>query len=149
MTEAEMKQRIKDIEKQRMELTKEKDEYVKILSEKKREQQIAERGKLVGKCYKQVPGITSTNSKVSYVKAFKILENADTSCAICLGIIKGFRCSIWEEQGIERLVLPLWSPNIINLMPQKDSLLVIDNYTQITDEEFNKLLEETYNSLVK
>ena len=141
MTEKEMRERIEEIDKCRQELKTEKDMYESYMYNKRKEEDFNSRQKYIGKCFTK---LKLANNHYSYVKAFKILSIVDeNNCnyAEVLAIIDGALNTCFRENGILRMVLPLWTPNTESMISRKDDLKVIDYYQEISNLDFNKEIE--------
>ena len=142
MTDDEMRDRIKEIEKQRQELSDEKRKYETYLYEKKQREDHKKRECFIGKCF-----VTKEDrrNETKYVKAFKILKLADAKSdkyAECLIIKDGYHNTAWEEKGVMITVLGLWTANTMRMISRPDEPKMIDMYKENTQEEFDQLFEE-------
>lgn len=142
MTENEMKERMKEIDKERRELTAERQKYEKYFSDKKKKEELNNRIKFEGKCFSTK---NLSNNEHKYIKAFKILKvlpEPNERYAECIAINDGCRSSCWDELGIQRKILPLWELNASRLMSKESDPKMIDMYKEITQEEFNLIYEK-------
>lgn len=139
MTENEMRERMKEIDKERDDLKLERQKYEKYFSDKKRKELLECHSKFVSKCFstKNLSG-----NEYSHIKAFKILKvlpKPNEHYAECIVIIDGLRSSCWNEFGIQEMTLPLWIPNTLRLMSKESDPKVIDMYKEISQEDFATL----------
>jgi hypothetical protein len=147
MTDDEMRDRIKEIEKQRQELSDEKRKYETYLYEKKKQEDQKKRECFVGKCF-----VTKDDrrNEAKYIKAFKILKLADAKSdkyAECLIIKDGYHNTAWEEKGVMITVLGLWTANTMRMISSPTEPKMIDMYQEISQEEFDKLFDKSMKNL--
>ena len=101
----------------------------------------------IGKCFKVI------NKKYDGIEAFKILDilaepNVDYALCLCIG--EGDNTtSVFTNyaKSIKTMVLPLWLPINLRLMSNNNDKKVIDEYGEITQEEFSDLLNKMYKTL--
>lgn len=149
MTEQEMKERMKQIDKERDALRFEKEKYEKYFSNKRREQALENNKTYIGKCF-ITRGMSDNEQK--YIKAFKILEildNPNESYALCEVLIDGCRYTCFKEYGIQIMTLGLWTHNNLRLMNKESDPNMIDFYKEISEDEFQKLYTEHLNNIKK
>lgn len=142
MTKNEMKERIREINKERDKLAEEKRTYEKILRQDKTKEIIDEHRSHIGECY--IPTFC-INEKDRYIKAFKILDvlnEPNESSAKCLVLIDGSRSTCWNEFGINIMTLGLWTANYPVLMSKESDPKVIECCRMISEEEFDALLKQ-------
>lgn len=142
MTEEEMKNRMKEIDEIRASLRDERNIYEDYFDKKKRGKEMESRRCFIGKCFASL-GIKE--NKYSYVKAFQILDvlyPPNERYAECLAIIDGVRTSAWEEKGVLKMVIPLWTHNVTRLMPKEGDLKIIDYYQEIEEDIFNDMIDD-------
>ena len=139
MTEEQMQERMKEIDKQREELKSERQKYENYFYHKKRKELLDDHKKFEGKCFvtKNLSG-----NEYTHIRAFKILKvlpEPNEHYAECIVIIDGLRSSCWNEFGIQGMTLPLWIPNTSRLMSKESDPKVIDMYKEISQEDFATL----------
>lgn len=149
MTEEEMRNRIKEIDKERNRLKQEKEEYEKYFSDKKIQEELDHHKQYVGKCFRtrNDPG-----NKQSHIKAFKILNILDAPnerYAQCVILVDGLESNVWKEKAVKIQTIGLWNPNEFRMMSSPSELKVIDFYKEISQEEFDTLYEEYLKELNK
>ena len=130
MTKNEMKERIREIDKERNRLAEEKQSYEKLLRQH------------IGECY--IPTFR-INEKDRYIKAFKILEvsnEPNESYARCLVVVDGIRSNCWKESGVVLMTLGLWTYNDLRLMNRESDPKIIDCCRMISEDEFNALFKQ-------
>lgn len=140
MTEDQMWQRIKEIDKEKNKLNKERKEYEDYFFQKELKDKLAIHQEYVGKYY-DASGLSET-IKYRYIKAFKILEvlNPPNECWVqCTVLIDGIRRTCWKEYGILNMAIPLWAPARDRLAYSDSDPKVIDFCKEISEEEFSKL----------
>lgn len=141
MTENQMKERMKAINKQIEALREEKQKYENYFSDKKRSETLNNYINFEGKYFssKNLP-----HNEHRYVKAFKILKVLSVPNerhAECIVLIDGYRGQCWNEFGIQRMTLPLWVFNTLRLMNKESEPKMIDMYREISEKEFIKISE--------
>lgn len=142
LTEEEMKNRMKEIDEIRASLRDERSVYEDYFDKKRRGKERVSRMDFIGKCF---TSLDIKENKYSYVKAFKILDvlyPPNERYAECLAIIDGVRTSAWEEKGVLRMVIPLWTHNVTRLMPKEGDLKIIDYYSEIEEDIFDDMVDE-------
>lgn len=142
MTEEQMRNRIRQIDKEREKLRLEQKEYEDYFANKRRNTELDNHKKYIGKCY-----ITKNlkNNNNSDVKAFKIINVLDTPNernALCTTLINGCR-----EYGVQNMVLGIWCANERRMMSNESDPKMIDFYNEITQEEFKSLYREYLNNI--
>ena len=149
MTEKEMKERIKEIDKQRDALRFEKEKYEKYFSDKRRGEELNNNKSYIGKCFK-TKGLK--DNKTDNVKAFKILDVLDSpneKYALCLVLLDGCRSTCFKEQGIQKMTLSLWVYNDLRMMNKATDAKMIDYYKEIPEDEFKIMYSEYSKSLLE
>lgn len=139
MTEEQMRERIKEIEKEKDKLRAEQEEYERYFLEKKLEEKLLAHKTYVGKCYISK---NSKENKNKHIKAFKILEVLDLpneNYAKCIMLINGSERNCWNSYGTKIEVLDLWNPNISRMIYKESDPKVIDMYKEISHKQFEKL----------
>lgn len=142
MTEEQMKERMKEIDEIRRNLSQEKLEYEKYFDDKRKTEEDKKKQSFCGKCF-----ILKDEDELKdypdddYVKAFKIIKVIDRNYAECIIITEGIREGIQEEIGISRMNLGLWTYSFHRKFRRSDAL-VIDCYKEISEEEFNNFINE-------
>lgn len=149
MTESEMLERMKEIDKEKEQLRTERQKYEKYFSDKKRKEALSNHRKFEGKCFvtKNLP-----ENKYNYVKAFKILKvlsEPNERYVDCVAVIDGTRSSCWNEFGIQEMTLPLWTSNQLRLMNKETDPKMIDMYEEITQEEFDLIYRKYIQKIKK
>lgn len=135
MIEQEMKSRMREIDRERDKLRKEKEEYESYFHNKKKEEALNNHRAFVGKCF-----VTKDlrDNKKKHIKAFKIigLDSQSERYAECVALLDK---TIEKDCGIQIMKLGLWTPNQFKLMNKPDDPKIIDYYREISQEEFNVL----------
>lgn len=142
MTKNEMKERIREIDKERNRLAEEKQSYEKLLRQDMAKEIIDEHRQHIGECY--IPTFR-INEKDRYIKAFKILEvsnEPNESYARCLVVVDGIRSNCWKESGVVLMTLGLWTYNDLRLMNRESDPKIIDCCRMISEDEFNALFKQ-------
>lgn len=141
MTNKQMVERIREIDRERQRLGEEKRKYEKCLEEEKKKRKLSEHREHIGECY-----IASVllDSQYKHIKAFKILNVLDEpneSYAECLTIIDGCRNTCWSESGVNVMTLGLWNPNRSHLMSRESDPKMIECCKKISNDDFEDLLK--------
>lgn len=145
MTEEQMRERIKEIDKERNKLRDEKEKYEKYFSEKKKQDELELHKSYIGKYF---VSLGLEDNEYDYIKAFKVLSIGDyRSDAVCEALINGERDCIEKAYGIEILTLRLWSNNRLEWRYNPSAAKVIDFYREISEEEFEELFNEYFEKL--
>ena len=147
MTEQEMRNRIKEIDKERDNLRKEKEEYEKYFSDKKLKEQLDNRKKYIGKCFISKNELNNEKKQIKAFKVLRILENPNERYAECIAIVDGYESNCWNVKAIKNQVIGLWTYNTLRLMNKETDPKVIDFYKEISQEEFETLYREYQNDL--
>lgn len=137
LSEAQMRDRMREIEYKKKQLLEEKRKYENYFLEKEREEKMKSHEEFVGKCYK-----TTGVGLNKYVTAFKILETLKSpheNYAVCVALIDGPRGSCWAEYGVQTITLGLWNADVNRLSISKYDPRMIDRYEEITQAEFEEL----------
>lgn len=142
MTENEMKERIKEIDKERRELKAERQEYEKYFSDKRKKEELNNRIKFEGKCFSTKNLSSSEHKHIQTFKILKVLSEPDETYAECIVVIDGCRSSCKNKLGVQIMTLPLWESNAYRLMSKESDPKMIDMYKEITQEEFNSIYEK-------
>lgn len=143
MTKNEMKERIREIDKERNRLAKEKQSYEELLRQDKTKDIIEEHRKHVGECYVPTVRLDERNRFIRAFRILNVLESPNESCAECLVLVNGHRSNCWNESGVIMMTLGLWRPNNLRLMNRESDPKVIDCCHLISKEEFKALLEQS------
>ena len=147
MTEQEMRNRIKEIDKERNNLRKEKEEYEKYFSDKKLKEQLNNRKKYIGKCFISKNKPNNEEKQIKAFKVLRILENPNEEYAECIALVDGYESNCWNVKAIKNQVIGLWTHNKLRLMNKETDPKVIDFYKEISQEEFETLYREYENDL--
>ena len=142
MTEQEMCNRMKEIDKERNKLKEEREGYEKYFSDKKLKEQLNNHKQYIGKCF---ISNNEPSNKQKQIKAFKvlgILESPNERYAQCISLVDGYESNCWNVKAIKNQVVGLWAPNKHRLMSNESDPKVIDFYKEIPQEEFDKLYRE-------
>ena len=147
MTEQEMRNRIKEIDKERNNLRKEKEEYEKYFLDKRLKEQLDNRKKYIGKCFISKNESSNEQKQIKAFKVLGILENPNERYAECIALVDGYESNCWNVKAIKNQVIGLWTNNKFRLMNNESDLKVIDFYREISQEEFETLYREYNNDL--
>ena len=147
MTEQEMCNRIKEIDKERDNLRKEKEEYEKYFSDKRLKEQLDNRKKYIGKCFISKNELNNEQKQIKAFKVLRILENPNEEYAECIALVDGYESNCWNVKAIKNQVIGLWTNNKFRLMNKETDPKVIDFYKEISQEEFETLYREYENDL--
>ena len=147
MTEQEMRNRIKEIDKERYNLRKEKEEYEKYFSDKRLKEQLNNHKQYVGKCFLSKNESSNENKQIKAFKVLRILENPNEKYAECIALVDGYESNCWNVKAIKNQVIGLWTNNTLRLMNKETDPKVIDFYKEISQEEFETLYREYQNDL--
>ncbi len=153
MTEQEMCNRMKEIDKERDMLREEREGYEKYFSDKRLKEQLNNRKQYIGKCFISKNELTNEQKQIKAFKVLRILENPNESYAECIVLIDGYDSNYWNVKAIKNQVIGLWVHNKLRLMSSKldskvvDFYKVIDYYREISQEEFETLYREYKNDL--
>ena len=147
MTEQEMRNRIKEIDKERNNLRKEKEEYEKYFLDKRLKEQLDNRKKYIGKCFISKNELNNEEKQIKAFKVLRILENPNEKYAECIALVDGYESNCWNVKAIKNQVIGLWTNNEFRLMNKETDPKVIDFYKEISQEEFETLYREYQNDL--
>ena len=147
MTEQEMRDRIKEIDKERDNLRKEKEEYEKYFLDKRLKEQLDNRKKYIGKCFISKNELNNEEKQIKAFKVLRILENPNERYAECIALVDGYESNCWNVKAIKNQVIGLWTHNTLRLMNKETDPKVIDFYKEISQEEFETLYREYKNDL--
>lgn len=147
MTEQEMRNRIKEIDKERNNLRKEKEEYEKYFLDKRLKEQLDNRKKYIGKCFISKNELSNEQKQIKAFKVLRILENPNEEYAECIALVDGYESNCWNVKAIKNQVIGLWMHNKLRLMNKETDPKVIDFYKEISQEEFETLYREYKNDL--
>ena len=147
MTEQEMRNRIKEIDKERDNLRKEKEEYEKYFSDKRLKEQLNNYKQYVGKCFISKNELSNEQKQIKAFKVLRILENPNEKYAECIALVDGYESNCWNVKAIKNQVIGLWTNNKFRLMNKETDAKVIDFYREISQEEFEILYKEYHNNL--
>lgn len=146
MTEQEMRNRIKEIDKERDNLRKEKEEYEKYFLDKRLKEQLDNRKKYIGKCFISKNELSNEQKQIKAFKVLRILENPNEEYAECIALVDGYESNCWNVKAIKNQVIGLWTNNKFRLMNKETDPKVIDFYKEISQEEFETLYREYQNN---
>ena len=146
MTEQEMRNRIKEIDKERNNLRKEKEEYEKYFLDKRLKEQLNNRKKYIGKCFISKNELNNEEKQIKAFKVLRILENPNEEYAECIALVDGYESNCWNVKAIKNQVIGLWTNNKFRLMNKETDPKVIDFYKEISQEEFETLYREYQNN---
>ena len=146
MTEQEMRNRIKEIDKERNNLRKEKEEYEKYFLDKRLKEQLKKRKKYIGKCFISKNELNNEEKQIKAFKVLRILENPNEEYAECIALVDGYESNCWNVKAIKNQVIGLWTNNKFRLMNKETDPKVIDFYKEISQEEFETLYREYQNN---
>ena len=147
MTEQEMRNRIKEIDKERYNLRKEKEEYEKYFSDKKLKEQLNNHKQYIGKCFISKNELSNEQKQIKAFKVLRILENPNERYAECIVLVDGYESNCWNVKAIKNQVIGLWTHNKFRLRNSESEPKVIDFYREISQEEFETLYREYQNNL--
>lgn len=142
MTENEMKERMREIDKERRELKVERQKYEEYFSDKKKKEELNNRIKFEGKCFSTKNLSSNEHKQIQAFEILKVLSEPNEKYAECVAVIDGRRISSKSKLGIQIMILPLWEPNASRLMNKESDPKMIDMYKEITQEEFNSIYEK-------
>lgn len=146
MTEQEMRNRMKEIDKERNNLRKERKEYEKYFSDKRLKEQLNNHKQYIGKCFISKNESSNENKQLKAFKVLGILENPNERYAECIALVDGYESNCWNVKAIKNQTVGLWTDNN-RLMNIETDLKVIDFYKEISQEEFELLYREYQNDL--
>lgn len=137
-----MRNRMKEIDKERNKLKEEREKYEKYFSDKKLKEQLNDHKQYIGKCFisKNEPG--NEQNQIKAFKVLEILESPNERYARCVALIDGYESNCWNVKAIKNQVIGLWTHNKLRLMNSESDPKVIDFYKEISQEEFEKLYRE-------
>ena len=147
MTEQEMRNRIKEIDKERDNLRKEKEEYEKYFSDKRLKEQLNNHKQYIGKCFISKNELSNERKQIKAFKVLRILENPNERYAECIVLVDGYESNCWNVKAIKNQVIGLWTRNKFRLRNSESEPKVIDFYKEISQEEFETLYREYQNNL--
>lgn len=147
MTEQEMRNRIKEIDKERDNLRKEKEEYEKYFSDKRLKEQLNNHKQYIGKCFISKNELSNEQKQIKAFKVLRILENPNERYAECIVLVDGYESNCWNVKAIKNQVIGLWTRNKFRLRNSESEPKVIDFYKEIPQEEFETLYREYQNNL--
>ena len=147
MTEQEMRNRIKEIDKERDNLRKEKEEYEKYFSDKRLKEQLNNHKQYIGKCFISKNELSNEQKQIKAFKVLRILENPNERYAECIVLVDGYESNCWNVKAIKNQVIGLWTRNKFRLRNSESEPKVIDFYKEISQEEFETLYREYQNNL--
>ena len=147
MTEQEMRNRIKEIDRERNNLRKEREEYEKYFSDKRLKEQLNNRKQYIGKCFISKNESSNEQKQIKAFKVLRILENPNERYAECIALVDGYESNCWNVKAIKNQVIGLWTHNKLRLMNSETDPKVIDFYKEISQEEFETLYREYKNDL--
>ena len=147
MTEQEMRNRIKEIDKERYNLRKEKEEYEKYFSDKRVKERLNNHKQYIGKCFISKNESSNDQKQIKAFKVLRVLESPNDRYAECIALVDGYESNCWNVKAIKNQVIGLWTNNKFRLMSSETDLKVIDFYKEISQEEFETLYREYQNNL--
>ena len=147
MTEQEMRNRIKEIDKERNNLKKEREEYEKYFSDKRIKEQLNSYKQYVGKCFVSNNEQSNEQKQIKAFKVLRILENPNERYAECIVLVDGYESNCWNVKAIKNQVIGLWNHNKSRLINKETDPKIIDFYKEISQEEFETLYREYKNDL--
>ena len=147
MTEQEMRNRIKEIDKERYNLRKEKEEYEKYFSDKRLKERLNNNKQYIGKCFISKNESSNDQKQIKAFKVLRVLENPNERYAECIALVDGRESNCWNVKAIKNQVIGLWTNNKFRLMGSETDPKVIDFYKEISQEEFETLYREYNNDL--
>lgn len=142
MTEKEMKERMKEIDKQRDALTAEKREYEAILAKSDRDNIWKEHKEFEGKCF---ISLNDRRNETPEIKAFKILRVLDVPnerLAECVTLNNGYEDNCFKTKAIKLMILPLWYKNTDKMVSRPSDPEMIDMYELVTEQTFVDLYNQ-------
>lgn len=142
MTEQEMRNRMKEIDKERNKLKEEREKYEKYFSDKKLKEQLDDYKQYVGRCFTSKNFRENEQNQIKAFKVLEILESPNERYARCVALIDGYESNCWNVKAIKNQVIGLWTHNKLRLMNSESDPKVIDFYKEISQEEFEKLYIE-------
>lgn len=142
MTEQEMRNRMKEIDKERNKLKEEREGYEKYFSDKKLKEQLNDHKQYIGKCFISKDYSENEQKQIKAFKVLEILESPNERYAQCIALIDGYESNCWNVKAIKNQVVGLWTHNRLRLMNNESDPKVIDFYKEISQEEFEKLYKE-------
>lgn len=131
ITDEQMRERMKEIDKQRNKLLQERREYESLLKEKSENKKYIEHKKCEGKCYKATELIN--HPTIKFLKILNVLDD-EIDSAKCLCIFDGSKS--WDACGLYIMKLSLWSYNDNNFIHKGHEPLMIDVCDEISQREF-------------
>ena len=147
MTEQEMRNRIKEIDKERYNLRKEKEEYEKYYSDKRVKERLNNHKQYIGKCFISKNESSNDQKQIKAFKVLRVLESPNERYAECIALVDGYESNCWNVKAIKNQVIGLWTNNKFKLMGSELDPKVIDFYKEISQEEFETLYREYQNNL--
>lgn len=147
MTEQEMRNRMKEIDKERNKLREERKEYEKYFSDKRLKEQLNDHKQYIGKCFISKDYSENKQKQIKAFKVLEILESPNERYAQCITLVDGYESNCWKVKAIKNQVIGLWTHNKLRLMCNESDLKVIDFYKEISQEKFEALYMEYQNDL--
>ena len=147
MTEQEMRNRIKEIDKERYNLRKEKEEYEKYFSNKRVKERLNNNKQYIGKCFISKNESSNDQKQIKAFKVLRVLESPNERYAECIALVDGYESNCWNVKAIKNQVIGLWTNNKFRLIGSETDPKVIDFYKEISQEEFETLYREYQNNL--
>lgn len=142
MTDEEMRERIKEIDKVRDELGDEKRKYEHYFYEKAKQDLAESHKKYVGKCYIAIDSLANEDEHIRAFKIIHVCVPPDEKYANCIALIDGYRYTGYREYGVQLMTLPLWYSNTRRMISSPYDPKMIDFYKEITNEEFWELYDK-------
>jgi len=137
LSEEEMKEIIKSLQTKEDDIRSIRHAYEDCLTKKEKQRLKDERSKSIGKCYKRV--VERSNNmryRGTSIFVFKILGNIQDTLAECVYFSKENDC----VYTIKRNRLAVWGS--VNKSIVKRNPVFIDDFEEISEEEFRKMYEE-------
>jgi hypothetical protein len=138
MSEEELRKKIIEIEKERMELGFEKNKYEKQLIDIRLEREVTRYKEFDGKCFTSLNLYFNETKDIQAFKIINALDNPKDKYARCV-VLFGGKSSHEGEFGVKIVDLPLWRQNKLTLMSFENAQLMIDMYKEISQSEFEEL----------
>lgn len=132
MTEQEMRERMKEINKERSRLKDELEQYEDYFYNKKLEEKRKNRKEYVGKYFVPKNGTSS----IKALKILEVLESPNENYARCIVLHYGIKNNCWGTLSVEISVVGLWTPVTRSLMCRDNDPLIIDTYREVDSTEF-------------
>lgn len=144
---SEVKNKIREIEKERSRLADERDELQKIIREDEDKKDLEIRKEMVGKCYCSLDN-NRYGSSYKGLMAFRVDEIGSYSHLKCLCILKSNyeNCDYFY---LDKMTINPFIPDCNMLMIPKNCLSVIDGFKEIDKEKFDSLCHDVVEKLME